>query len=376
MIMLHEFLTQHRDELIERCRAKVAKRPAPSPTELELKHGIPDFLEQLTRALRAASEAERRAIAGPKEQGKTASPSEIGDTAATHGNELLKKGYTVDQVVHDYGDLCQAVTELAVEQKASITNAEFRTLNGCLDNAIAGAVTEYGRQSALNASEAGTAAANERLGVLAHELRNLLNSAMLAAGAIKSGKVGWSGATGAVLERSLIGLRDLVDRSLAEVRLGGASPARRELFSVDELLDEVQVSGALEAQSRGVAFSIERTAEGMQVDADRQLLHSAIANLLQNAFKFTKPNGHVALRAKEAGGRLLLEIEDQCGGLPAGIADELFQPFRQRSRDRSGLGLGLSISRRAVEANGGTLTVRSLADSGCVFTIALPAAAG
>src|ERR1700737_1895396 len=154
--MLQEFLSANREELIARCRAKVAKRPLPPPTDVELKFGVPLFLDQLTKTLgleRTSDEAGIRAVSGPSEPGKTHSSSEISRGAQKHGDELLRKGFTVDQVVHDYGDLCQAVTDLAVEQKAPITVEEFRTLNSCLDNAIAGAVTEFGRQRDQNIAD-------------------------------------------------------------------------------------------------------------------------------------------------------------------------------------------------------------------------------
>jgi signal transduction histidine kinase len=108
------------------------------------------------------------------------------------------------------------------------------------------------------------------------------------------------------------------------------------------------------------------------VDADRQMLGSALSNLLQNAFKFTRRSGRVALTVRAPPDRILIEVEDQCGGLPPGKLDALFKPFEQASHDRSGLGLGLSISRRAVEANGGRLSVRDVPGTGCVFTIDLP----
>ena len=67
-------------------------------------------------------------------------------TATLHGRELLDGGYTIDQVVHDYGDLCQAITDLAFERNWPIQVDEFRTLNRCLDNGIADAVTEFTAQ--------------------------------------------------------------------------------------------------------------------------------------------------------------------------------------------------------------------------------------
>jgi len=81
--------------------------------------------------------------------------------------------------VHDYGDLCQSITELAEEQRAAITVAEFGELNIRLDNAIAGAVTEFARQREILKTDEDALATNERLGVLAHEMRNLLNTTIL-----------------------------------------------------------------------------------------------------------------------------------------------------------------------------------------------------
>jgi signal transduction histidine kinase len=110
------------------------------------------------------------------------------------------------------------------------------------------------------------------------------------------------------------------------------------------------------------------------VHADRQILASIVTNLLQNAFKYTRPHTHVTLRTSTAGNRLLIEVEDECGGLPAGAAETLFEPYVQKSADHTGLGLGLSICRRGTEAIGGTIQVRDLPGKGCVFTVELPLA--
>src|SRR6187455_1635486 len=151
--MLHEFLTSNRADLIERCRLKVAERSAPRVTQAELTHGIPLFLDQLIKTLQVEQTSEpmmSRRVSGPAGGGRPVS-SELGTAAALHGRELLQQGFTVDQVVHDYGDLCQAITDLAFERDAPIATSEFRTLNRCLDNAIADAVTEFSfqRESSL-----------------------------------------------------------------------------------------------------------------------------------------------------------------------------------------------------------------------------------
>jgi signal transduction histidine kinase len=372
--MLHEFLTAHRDDLVDRCRLKVAQRRAPKPTDAELEHGVPHFLDQLIKTLRVEQTPEplrSREVSGPS-GGEGSVLSEIGATAARHGRELLRHGFTVDQVVHDYGDLCQAITDMAFEQDAPFEVDEFRTLNRCLDNAIADSVTEFSYQRDLLLADSGVQALNERLGFLAHELRNLIQTATLAVTAIKAGNVGLAGATGAVLDRSLIGLRNLVDRSLADVRVTAGMPPRHQLVPLARFIAEVKISASLEAQAHGCRLAVSAVDPSLAVEADRELLFSAVGNLLQNAFKFTEQHTEVLLNAYATGDRVLIDVEDQCGGLRPGDAEKMFLPFAQAGTDKSGLGLGLSICRRSVEANSGVLSVRNLPGSGCVFTIELP----
>jgi signal transduction histidine kinase len=354
--MLHEFIALHREEIISRCRAKVASRSIPPPTELELDHGVPVFLDQLGDALR---------LGGPLPS------TEICTSALRHGHELWLQGFTVSQVVHDYGNICQAITELAVEIDAPISTDDFRMLNRCLDDAIAGAVTEFGRGRDQFALDGEHARGSERLGFFAHELRNLINTAMVAFEVLRTGNVGVAGSTGTVLQRSLMGIASLVGRSLGEVRLaqGVQNPTR---FEVAGFTDELAAAATLEANARGITFTVMPIEEGLMVELDRQVLAAVMMNLLQNAFKFTRPRTVVTLRVVAAGDRVLFEIQDECGGLPPGDVDELFRPFEQRSANRTGLGLGLAFSRWGIEANHGRLHVRSLPDVGCVFTVDLP----
>jgi hypothetical protein len=144
--VLHDFLLANHNELIDRCRSKVAQRSSSDVAADDWEDGIPLFLAQLIKTLEIEQTnrpMRSRKVSGPSGGGKPVL-SEIGETAARHGRELLLGGFTVEQVVHDYGDLCQAVTDLAFELDAVIEIDEFRTLNRCLDNAIANAVTEFG----------------------------------------------------------------------------------------------------------------------------------------------------------------------------------------------------------------------------------------
>lgn len=205
--MLHELVRAHRESLISRCRLKVSRRSSPPAGATELQHGVPLLLDQLLEAL-------GRGDAAPTPQEDSAA----GRSAALHGAALFWLGYSIDQVVHDYGDLCQAITELAMELQASITVDEFHTFNRLLDNSIANAVSAYtGHQHVLHAATA--PAVHERLGTLAEEQRRLLETALKALDALKVGNIGLMGATGTVLEDSLLKLRDLIDRSLPEIRI-------------------------------------------------------------------------------------------------------------------------------------------------------------
>ena len=217
--VLHEFLTSHRQELIRRCRVKASERDSPPATPPELEHGVPLFLEQLVAALRD-EESNLQPGAGVL--------AESTRTAALHGKDLLEQGYTVDQVVHGYGDICQAVTELAQERNAAITVNEFHTFNRLLDNAIADAVASYGKHLDASISNRGARDLHDRMGTLADQQRLLLDTALKALDALKIGNIGLMGATGTLLEDSMLRLRDLIDKSLPELRLstGMTSPPK------------------------------------------------------------------------------------------------------------------------------------------------------
>src|SRR6202163_4587196 len=216
--MLHEFITSNRQELISRCRTQVAKRFETTGTPAAVDHGVPLFLQQLVETLRVEETTPTRGGAASE---STPAPTDIGRAAALHGTELLRLGYSVDQVVHDYGDVCQSVTALAVEQDIPITTDEFRTLNRCLDNAIADAVTSFGsaRQTSID-RQAETL--QQRLVIFDIKHRRLYDIAIQSYSAIKTGNVGLTGATGTLLILALNELRSLADRTLPEIRL--ASP--------------------------------------------------------------------------------------------------------------------------------------------------------
>jgi len=350
----------------------VIGRSEAKATEHELAHGIPIFLDQLIKTLsieQSARPEESRSSSGASAGGTV---SEIGEMAALHGRDLHEQGFTLEQVVRDYGDVCQAVTQLAAETGASIKIDEFRTLNRCLDNAIAGAVTEYASQQAAGEAEKAYEALNAKLGPLAHELRNHLQVATHAIKVIKAGNVGPSGATGAMLDRSLKGMSTLIDRSLAEVRITSGLPPCLQVVRLADFLGDVIAAVAMNPLARECQFTVLPIDKDIEMRVDAEMIGSALGNVLHNAFKFTKPHTEVSLRAYRRDDRILITVEDHCGGLPAGAPKSFSVPFVQSGADRSGLGWGLDICRRSVQANGGSLRVRDKPGVGCAFTIELP----
>jgi hypothetical protein len=198
--MLAEFVVFNRETIISRCRAKVAGRSAPLPTKAEIDHGVPMFLDELIDSLSLNLPAN----------------PDIAETATKHGQDLLRRGFTPSQVVHDYGDICQTVTEMVIETQTSISADDFRQLNRCLDDAIAAAITEYQRSRDVSASGK-VAHEGNRIRVLGDGLRASVRAARVAFEAIHTGTVGLGGSTGLVLVRSLQATEDLNERLQAEV---------------------------------------------------------------------------------------------------------------------------------------------------------------
>ena len=372
--MMHSFLSNNRVELIRRCKEKVACRPRRAATADQLRNGVPLFLDQLTRTLEADEAGETAVSEGISGASGGLPPvlSEMSVTAAAHGKELLELGYTVDQVVHDYGDLCQAVTDLAFERDAPFEVEEFRTLNRCLDNAIADAVSEFSFHRDASLDKERSVEANEKLGLLVHELRNALQTGNLSMRAIELGSLPLSGATGVVLKRSMATMGALIDHALGEVRSRAVASQPSGTFALADLVAVAKSSGELRASEQGCTLTVSVVDPALGIHANYALVLSALENLLQNAFKFTHAGTEVKLTAYATGSHVLIDVSDQCGGLPSGDQEKMFVPFFQQNSDKTGIGLGLSMARRAIRADGGELNVRDVPGVGCVFTICLP----
>jgi signal transduction histidine kinase len=348
--MLSQFVTENQSEIIERARIMVARRWASRPVSEERVAGIPMFLEQLAGAL--------------LESGGVAPTTDT----PRHAADMLRMGFTIGEVVHEYGDVCQSITELALEYEAPISTTEFRTLNRCLDDAIAVAVTEYARLRDGSRDDDET----RRLSILAHELGHKLNVALLAYALVKDTHATVTGNPGAVLERSLHGIQALLARALGDSgRHISSATTQCQRLNVRSLVEEIAAEAGISAAALGLQFDATEAPPDVEIEADRQLLLAAVMNVLVNAFKFSHPHGQVWLRTSVTAERVVFDVEDQCGGLPA-TPDELFELWAQRHPDNRGVGLGLPLVRRNIQAMGGDVIVTNRPGHGCTFSIRVP----
>ncbi len=378
--MLYDFLEKEHDYIVNKCDEATAILAGKKEISSSIRAGWSTFLEQLTELLKldkitfdlvdgkgklaAKEKAEQKKR---DEKSKEDSEFALKSAAQNRGQEYRKLGFTLSDVVHSYGIVCQAITSSASELNYQINPIEFSQLNLSLDVAIALAVTEYDRIQI----EEGEKSNLERIGSLAHELRNSLQSAFIALELIQSGDVGAKSQTGKLLDRSLQSLKMLIDSALLTVRLKADPVPHLEWLPVLAVASDVEMTSSSEARKHVIGFKVE-IAPNLSVFADRQHFTSALANLTQNAVKFSHPGGKVTLRGFLKGDRAKIEIEDECGGLPAAKLKALFTPFEQMDKNKSGLGLGLSISRRAIQLSDGEITARNLPGKGCIFTIDLP----
>lgn len=353
---LHDFLLNHEKEVIELTGKLILQRAGVRPSSDQLKQALPIFYHQLINVFKDAKNR-----VGSKDE------EAFSDAGAIHGMELFRLGYTISNVVHSYGAICQAITELAIEKRVSITPSEFQDLNLCLDVAIAGAVSEY---QAVHSREESSREV-EHLGFLAHELRNALATVNISYELIKTGTLGFKGSTGRILEKGLKRIEDLIVRSLTEVRLKVDPVLHVETINLLQLIEQLIVTAEVEARLRKQVLEIQID-PNLNLKVDQQFLYSALSNLIQNAIKYTEEGGKIQVRAHILDENVVIEVEDECGGIKLTVTGQLFDPFVQKNENRSGVGLGLTIAQRAMALNHGTISVINLPGKGCIFRITLP----
>jgi signal transduction histidine kinase len=319
-----------------------------------------DFLHEIVAGLRA-----------DETDGRVGAVRADSLTAREHGRQRFQLGFDVGSVIREYGALRDIIFLTMEESGEAFTVAEMRSLSWYLVAGIADAATKYAQERDAELRRQ----AGRHVAFLAHELRNPLASMKLAFAKLERESALPAGHRSAtILRNGLMRLTELIDHTLLEVKLTAGGDLHLEDLDLDAFLQELETEVAGDVEEKQITVALELTAERLR--ADRKFLYAALSNLLRNAVKFTQVGGTIRLRAKESenADRVIFEVEDQCGGLPEGNVQRLFDPFVQLGQDRSGFGLGLAIAKQAVDAHDGVLRVHDVPGHGCVFVLELPTA--
>jgi signal transduction histidine kinase len=145
-------------------------------------------------------------------------------------------------------------------------------------------------------------------------------------------------------------------------------PLRRELVDLAELTADVVRAYTAQAATSGVDL-VAAVGESTQVNADKDLLREAVANLVDNAVRVSPRGAHVTLSVERGSGGPVIAVADEGPGIEEDRLPRLFERFQ---RSDSGSGLGLAIARRVVERHGGTIRVKTARGEGSTFRIELP----
>jgi signal transduction histidine kinase len=359
---LYEVLAARRDEVIQRWKGQVRGTHVPEGMPpLELTNHIPEFVDEIVSVLRMDSGLSSR---GP-------APEESA-TAAGHGAQRLRLGFSLDSVVREYGTLRDAIVDTVRDSGAEITFRELQVLFDAIVTGIAHAVSEYTHQRDAELLRQ----ANEHFAFIAHELRNPLSSATMSFQLLESkGQLPAESRSVGALRRGLQRTSELIDQTLQIARVASGIELRRQPTTLRSLFEDAELLAISEAESRGVEIQLVIDSDE-RVSLDTRLVRSALGNLLRNAVKYTSSGSVVVLRGNVANGRAVIEVEDRCGGLAPGKVEEAFAPFVRLDNRQSGFGLGLAIAKQAVDAHGGSIRVQNLPGRGCIFVLELPVAAG
>lgn len=356
---------QRLGRLIEREKAEIERRwlehvqrdvlQAQGVSLTQLRDGIPDYLTAMVKLLLAAD------LDLLDEHAR----SSWATVAREHGITRVRIGFDVSQLVHEFIVLRRVIAEI-VDREPELAAAK-PLIADIVEAAIAAAVQAY-----VDARDAeGRRTQAESIGFMTHELRNPLVTATLTTARLRSRTSPEHAKLLDSLDRSLGRLNELIDGVLLTQKLEArevvAQPERVELAP---LIESAVEAARKVAEAKRLEFRCVCDAR-LTALLDRGLTRSAIANLADNAAKYTDA-GEVEIQVDDRSDALVINVRDSCPGLSAEELRTIFEPFKRGRSGKAGTGLGLAIARRAVEAQGGKIEAESPGASGCHFWITLP----
>ena len=352
-MLLHEFMSRHRDEILQVCRKRLRDSVVANGA---LEHDVTIFFDEIVEALRR-----HNGLAG----GGSPLPGKS-EAAARLGEQQQRAGLHPAKVPLIFGAISNAIGQTGERHGLAINADEYYVFNQCIDAGVATSIENFWNGEKARQQQQIT----ERFGYLAHELRRALSNAALAFKLLRAGDLQLRGRTASVLANNLVRMETLVARTLGTVQLDSGVPLELRPIRVANVLRQLQASAIPE---RAISVTLE-VDDSLHINADEMLLTSAISNLLHNAIKFSRSGAHVALSCRAEPEGVVIEVEDECGGLPDGDPAELLRPFVKRGEGSNNLGLGLAITQRATEAMAGTISIEDRPGQGCSFQLTFPLA--
>jgi signal transduction histidine kinase len=352
----HDVLAQKREDIIVRWKAQVQRKLAsPALPAFEIIDHIPEFLNEIIASLRADAGLPPNVAVGES------------TTAAGHGAQRLRLGFSLDTVVREYGELHTAILTAASDVQEQPSFREAQIITDATIGGIATSVSEYTRQRDAESQRQ----ANEHFAFIAHELRNPLSSALIAFDLLK-GKLPAQERLVGVLERGLHRANELVGATLQITRVASGIELHRQLTTLAAVFEDALLDASVEAEVKGVRLR-STIASDRPISLDTRLIHSALTNVVRNGVKYTPTGEVVELRGMIVNDRAVIEVEDRCGGLVPGEVEAAFAPFVRLDQRQSGFGLGLAIAKQAIDAHGGSIRVQNVPGRNCIFVLEVPA---
>ena len=246
--------------------------------------------------------------------------------------------------------------------------------------------TDKDLSSEREQADSALAQRDEFLGIVSHDLRNMLRSMVLFAGVIAHGakRDDPQSKTRTYAQRiermgtrmsRLIG--DLID--IASIDAGALAVTRELLHPLDTVTEAVETLQA-EASVRQVTLEVAPMQPDLLASFDSARILQVLINLISNALKFTQAHGKVEVRVSAVDGEVQVAVSDTGAGIPAAMLEAIFERFRQvdggrtEGSERQGVGLGLYISRCIIQGHGGRIWCTSRVGEGSTFTFSLPSA--
>jgi signal transduction histidine kinase len=362
----YTFLVKNREEILAYARKMAKDSTILTPTKSELEYGIPLFFDQFTSSIKWTTDVHGRF------------DEHMRLSASNYGTQIFDLGFTISQIVQSYGTICESILTVAKEHHQKFQPQDHLLMNVWLDEAIASAASGFDIAKTDKIEEEYTYKFKKiedthavQIGELVHELRRELARAILTFDILKMGKVGIQSRTSHVLEGSLHGLRKIIDLTVAQVLLKVKYELNIQNIRLAELLDETVFTLKGLADKKEIKL-ICQADHSVQFAGDRQLLDSAIENIVENAIKYSKTKGIVQVKGMKDKDRIKIEVTDECGGMPEDKIEHILEPFTRGSASEGGMGLGLSITSQALKKHGGHIFLNNIPGKGCIFTLEIP----